>query len=80
MTGFITNKTNLISTLRVHYLSWIHADHPSKLRVLSIEGTVAGAVQEVHLHAMWAVGSGVMVFNTSGYHLCGQIAGSIAGC
>ena len=80
MAGFITNKTDLISTLRAHYLSWIHGDHPFKLRALSIAGTVAGAVQEVHVHAMWAVGSGVMVFNTSGYHLCGQIAESIAGC
>ena len=79
MAGFITNKIEIIDSiiaLRAHYLSWIHGDHPSRLTALSLEGTVAGAVQEVHVHAMWAVGSGVMVYNTSGYQFCGQTEGN----
>ena len=50
MAGFITNKTDtahLFTTLRSQYHSWIIEDHPSKLKALSIEGTVAGAIQEV---------------------------------
>ena len=56
MAGFITNKTDiahLITTMRAQYQSWIIDDHPSKLKALSIEGTVAGAIQEVGGCALW---------------------------
>ena len=50
MVEFITNKTDiahLITTMRARYQIWTIEDHPSKLKALSIEGTVAGAIQEV---------------------------------
>eukprot|EP00731_Ephydatia_muelleri_P026844 Em0018g944a len=49
ISGFITTKddvAHLVTTLRASYQSWISENHPSVLKSLSIEGTVAGAIQE----------------------------------
>ena len=51
MAQFISSKydiAHLIINLRAHYHSWILDNHSSKLKALSIEGTVVGAIQEVH--------------------------------
>ena len=50
-----TNVVHVVTTLRASYQSWISENHPSILKSLSasvleslsIEGTVAGAIQEV---------------------------------
>ena len=50
ISGFITTKedvAHLVTTLRASYQSWISENRPSILKSLSIEGTVAGAIQEV---------------------------------
>ena len=50
ISGFITTKddvAHLVTTLRASYQSWISENHPSVLKSLSKEGTVAGAIQEV---------------------------------
>ena len=65
MAGFITNKTDiahLITTLRAHYHSWILDNHSSKLKALSTEGTIAGAIQEVNNSVCYEV-YGLMVYN-----------------
>ena len=48
--GFIPTKddvAHLVITLQASYKTWIFENHPSILKSLSIEGTVAGAIQEV---------------------------------
>ena len=50
-----------------------HDNQPLKLKALSIEGTVEGAIQEVAV--VHCGGLCVMVSNTSGYHFCGKIEG-----
>ena len=50
ISGFIPSKddvAHLVTSLRALYQSWISENHPSILKSLSIEGTVAGAIQEV---------------------------------
>ncbi|KAL5466919.1 hypothetical protein EMCRGX_G031082 [Ephydatia muelleri] len=49
ISGFITTEDDvayLVTVLRASYQSWISENHPSVLKSLSIEGTVAGAIQE----------------------------------
>ena len=49
--GFVSKKADiwhLITDLRAQYHFWISDDKlPSKLTALSIDGTIAGAIQEV---------------------------------
>ena len=50
MAGFIATKddvAHLVTTLRASYQSLMYENHPSLLKSLSVEGTVAGAIQEV---------------------------------
>ena len=68
--GFTSNidgLAHLSTAMRAQYQSWISHDQPIMLQALSIEGTVAGAIQEVGVLFM---GFCVMVSKTSGYQFC----------
>ena len=52
MAGFLTTAADildLVTHLRASYVSWTSDNCPSILKALSIEESVAGAIQEVYM-------------------------------